>query len=281
MLDRKHYVILFLSGLLFVGCARPKGIEPGILKEMAGLDRLYVPALVFTDLGKQMESELALESYRRQWNKFYAKYHGRQIKYGLDITDKFWSEDFDRVNSLILSAEALVKERQLGEAHGDLDEVSKILKELRHRHGLKYILDALTEFHGYLDEISFLVEGGEDLREDDLLYLKQLFTAAQTSWAEIAQSEYDLKIFGFGPEKNEAIKGRVAEQEKFIEQLSAALSLADRDKIAQAASQLESNFILIIKAFGDFEPVFIRARKGRGKLEISEKKLVSKEAVTK
>ncbi|MEE8637477.1 MAG: hypothetical protein V3T21_00365, partial [Candidatus Margulisiibacteriota bacterium] len=83
----------FVLLLVLLGCAQEPE-QRNILKSMAELDRVYIPVLLFTNLHKQRESEIALERLRSEWDKFDYKYHDLEIKYGLNITDKFWEEDF-------------------------------------------------------------------------------------------------------------------------------------------------------------------------------------------
>ncbi|MFC1637502.1 hypothetical protein ACFL1W_00625 [Candidatus Margulisiibacteriota bacterium] len=264
---------LVLAALLVVmcvcGCAK-KPVQPKLLDSMAALDRLYIPALVFTDLHRQRESEIAMEKLARVWNDFYDHFHGLEIKYGLNITDKAWKDNFDRINTLITTAEVLVKEEQLPLANESLDEVRGIFKDLRHRNGLKYFLDGMTEFDRALEEIIIFSRGQDKLSDKQMERMRGLFRKAQASWTKVSRAELDARIFGFDEQKVMAVKKRIQFQEKKLASFAAALSFRDADRIFQAAQELRPNFVVLYKAFGDFQPIFDQTVRERQEQEKKE-----------
>ena len=270
----KKLLFMFMV-IALLGCAREPE-QQNILKSMAELDRVYIPALLFTNLHKQRESEIALERLRSEWDKFDYKYHDLKIKYGLNITDKFWKEDFGRINELITTAEVYVKGGQLPRAHQQLEEVRLILKELRHRNGLDYFLDGMTEFHEAMEQIILSIRGKDKLNDKDLAKLRRLFKKAQASWAKVANSQIDPSLFGFKPEKVEAIRERIKYEERELASLAAALSSRDADRIFQAATDLKPNFMVLYKTFGDFQPIFDRVVKERKDKEAKKDEARSK-----
>lgn len=251
------HLLLFL---VLLGCAR-EPIQHNILRSMAEFDRIYIPALLFTNLQKQRESEIALERLSREWNGFNRKFYGVKFKYGVNITDRFWKEDFERVNTLITTAEVLVIEEKLPEAYGKLEKVRIAFRELRHRNGLDYFLDGIHEFHSSMEQILLTLRGKDNLTDKDLDGLRSLFKQAQASWAKVARSEVDPELFGFDPEKIKAIRKRVKDEEMMLAGFAAALSSKDTDNIFQAATDLKPNFVVLYKAFGDFQPIFERVIK--------------------
>jgi hypothetical protein len=270
---RANFFICLLLILLLLGCSQEPAQE-NMLESMAKLDRAYIPALLFTNLQKQRESELALERLRREWDTFDGKYHNLEIRYGLNITDKFWKEDFEKINELITTAEVLVEEERLIEAHGQLEEVRIILKGLRSRNGIDYFLDRMTEFHEAMEQILLALKGKDRLYERDLIRLRAFFKKAQESWAGLGNSEIDPQLFGFEPEKVEAIGKRIKEEERVLAGFAAALSSEDADRIFQAATDLKPNFVVLYKAFGDFQPIFDQVLKERkeeeGQISVKE-----------
>lgn len=257
----KVFACLFLS-LILLGCSK-EPVQHNILKSMAELDRVYIPALLFTNLQKQRESEIALERLLKEWEEFDRKYHNLELKYGLDITDKFWKEDFCVINTLIATAEGFIKEGKLTEAHGQLEGVRIVLRELRHRNGLGYFLDGMNEFDETMESIILCLRGKDNLTDKDLSILRRLFKQAQASWADVARSEIDPSLFGFDTTKIKAVRKRVKEEERMLASFAAALSSQDADRVFQAAQDLKPNFVVLYKAFGDFQPVFDKVIKER------------------
>ena len=255
------FICLFVFLILF-GCAK-KPEPQNVLRSMAKLDQVYIPALIFTNLHKQRESELALERLRGEWDRFNKKYVNLKIKYGLNITDKFWKEDFYVIEGLMTTAESYVREGKLAEAHGQLKGVRMVLRGLRRRNGLEYYLDGMSEFHEYMEEIIFYLRGKDRFTDKDMDNLRSLFKKAQASWAKVSRSEPEAELFGFDQEKVDAVKKRVREEERVLAVFAAALSSQDADRIFQAAQDLKPNFVVLYKAFGDFQPVFDRVVKER------------------
>ena len=276
-----HKVKLFAGlvlSLLLLGCSREPPQE-NILKSMAELDRVHIPTLIFTNLHRQRESEIAMERLSREWQKFKQKYYHLEFKYGLDITDKFWKEDFDRIDLFLTTAEVFIGERKLAEAHEELERVRFVFRELRKRNGLDYFLDGMTEFHEPMEQIILTLRGKDNISEEDLFRLEALFREAWGSWERVAAAEIDPEVFGFDPEKMEAIKERIKEEQSLLENFAAALSARNADQIFQGATDLRPNFVVLYKAFGDFQPIFgkiIEERKASvsGEVEGAEEKEV-------
>ncbi|MFH1683837.1 MAG: hypothetical protein ABIA67_03015 [Candidatus Margulisiibacteriota bacterium] len=259
------YIYLIIIVVLF-GCAQ-EPLQPKLIRSMVEFDQAYIPALIFTNLQKQRESELAVERLRKKWDKFNQKYYGLEIKYGKDITDKFWKEDFDQISALIVSAEGFVKQKKLSAARGKLEGIRVVLLELRSRNGLKYFLDGMTGFHNSMEGLILTLTGKDKLNDKDVFKLRLLFKEAQSSWTKVAGSEIDLLLFGFDPKKIEAVKKRIQEEEQGMASLAAALSSKDADRIFQAAQDLKPNFMVLYKAFGDFQPIFDKVVKERKEKE--------------
>jgi len=277
------FIIFFLFIFLVAGCAKEPD-EIDILRSMVELDRAYVPALLFTNLQKQRESEIASRRLSRQWSGFYRRYRDLKVKYGMDITDKFWKEDLDVVDSLITTAEGYVRQGRLEEANDRLVVVRSVLRDLRHRNGISYLLDGMTEFHEAMDEIILSLRGKDRLMDKDIAALRRLFKKAQRGWAKVSRSQIDAALFGFDAEKVAAVKKRIKEEERVLAAFAATLSSQDTDRVFQAAQDLKPNFLVLYKAFGDFKPVFdqvVRERKEKEEKERKKKKEATREAKPK
>jgi hypothetical protein len=252
-------VLCFLALPLFAGCA-DRALRPQIVKSMAGLDRVYIPALTFTGQQHQRESEIALEQLRKKWAGFHQEYYNVKIRYGLNITDKFWKEDFDRVTRLIATAESLTRDGNMVDAHLQLREMRVLLRDLRYRNGITYYLDGMTRFHDAMDGIIAGLRGRDVLTQKDINRLRSHFKEAQRGWLKLSRQELDAELFGFGKEKVKAVKNRVKYQERMIASFAAALSSRSMDRIFQSAQDLRPNYTVLYKAFGDFQPVFDRVK---------------------
>lgn len=255
--------VLICAGLLLFGCAKEGPVKPRLLRSMAELDQRYIPVLVFTDLHKQREAELAMQRYKEKWLIFYDDYHKLDLCYGENIVDKFWQEDFKRLNYLAASAEALIEQGELVAAHARLEEMRYIFKDMRHRHGLDYFLDGMTDFNNAMERMADILRGKDRLGERDLRRLKEIFEDAQNSLDGLTEARLNRELFRFDPEKVTAIKARVRQEQQALSALSLALVSRNADDIFQAVQDLQPNFVVLFKAFGDFQPIFDQMVKER------------------
>ncbi|MEA3493072.1 MAG: hypothetical protein U9R38_01650 [Candidatus Margulisiibacteriota bacterium] len=228
---------------------------------MAELDQIYVPALIFTDLKRQRASEISLDKLRFEWNKFHNHFYNLKFEYGVDIVDKFWKEDFDRIEDLISSAEALVMDNKLEEAFQKLEEIRSIFKELRHRNGLPYFLDGMTDFHQTMDEILAYLRGKGELKDKDLKKMGKLSVEAALKWQKVSQAKIDGQVYGFDDAKIKAIRQRISFEAESVEAFKAAVESGDENAIFQSAQDIKPNYIVLYKAFGDFKPIFDEVKK--------------------
>jgi len=232
---------------------------------MVKFDRVYVPALVFTDLFRQRESEIALADLKKEWQRFYDKYHGMKMKYGVDIVDKRWPQDFDLINNLIASAEVCTSDELLIPAYASLEAVRFVLADIRKRNSLHYFLDYLNDFDATMGQMSLTVRSKTRLEEKDLKKLKNLSEQARLEWQIVGQASLEAKLFNFDELKVEALKERIKKEEQVLESLDRALKYKNQQAIFQSIQNIKAEFVVIYKAFGDFGPVFERVLEEKGK----------------
>jgi hypothetical protein len=255
--------LIVISALLFmVGCGG-EPVKPKLMKDMADFDRAYIPALIFTDLHRQRESELSLERVKGNWKTFSDKYYELEFKYGVDIVDKFWKEDFEKIEDLLVTSEGYVKAEKLAEAHLELDKIRFVFKRLRHRNGLPYFLDGMNEFDTEMEEILDFIKGKPRLDEREVEKLRNLAVDAREKWTKVLSAEVSADVFGFDDKKVAAIKKRVKAQDEVLREFEVALWSDDENAIFQTAQDVQPNFVVLYKAFGDFKPVFDQIIKER------------------
>jgi len=267
----KFYASVFICLLLLLGCAK-EPVKPKLLESMADFDRLYVPTMVFTDLAKQRESEIALERLKEKWDSFNQDYYNLEMKYGVNIVDKFWQEDFDKIEQAMVSAETLVASQELGQAHEELAKIQYVFLELRHRNGFDYFLDEMTTFNDSIQEIIICLRGKSNLSDKEYEQLLLASQKAKKSLSKLAVSKIDPGYFGFSLKKIKAIRKRVSDQEKLMSAFETALSSGDIDLLFQSAQDLKPNYTVFYKAFGDFQPVFDQVIKERKEQEKDKEK---------
>lgn len=250
----KAFFFLIIFVLVF-GCAS-KPLKTQMLNDMAALDQVYIPTLVFTNVYRQRESEIALERFKKEWQKFYQHYHDQEMKYGLDIVDTQWPQDFEKMNALVISAEGYINDERLKPASASLEAVRFVLGQMRKCNGLEYFIDNLNYFDATLKQISQSVRGRSRLADNDLQKLKSLSSQALIQWQAVTQGSLEGELFGFDEEKLAALNQRIKKQQQVLERLDRAIRRKKQSVIFQSTQDVKPEFMVIYKAFGDFQPVF-------------------------
>jgi len=255
MLRAKYYFLLALALLLLAGC-KQEPVNQRILAVSAQLDQAYVPVLFYTKLNRQHESELAWDKFRGKWNDFNGQFRGLKLKYGVDIVDEFWEEDFAATETAVVSAEGLIKQKSLAAANAELLKVQQHLPELRRRHGIAYFPDTLSRFQRVMLMIKGAVDGKPRLTDRELAQLGEMLKMAQAEWTRAANQEIDPGYFKFPAKKIKALKKMVGDEERGLGSFAAALASKRADLIIAAVDELQPTFTQIYRSFGDFQPVF-------------------------
>jgi len=254
---RLKLFLLLLVVLIAAGCAG-KPPKHNLHESMIKFDGKYIPALFFVRLHRVRESELALDSLRFSWNEFHLKFYKLKMTYGVNIVDKFWQSDFDRINTLITSTEGFVKVRDFDRAQDELARVREVFAALRSRNGVDYLLDRFNFFDQKLAELQAKTQGKSRFTDRELRELRTLCDEAYADWSSLIDFEIDPALYGFSKEKIAAIKKKAAAEQKVLEVFKQSLN-SDQpqpDEIFAAAQALRPTFVVLYKAFGDFQPIF-------------------------
>jgi hypothetical protein len=248
--------------IIFTGCSRPS-VHQRLLQASAQLDQTYIPIMFYSAANRQHETELAFERFRDRWRDFYSQFHNVQLKYGVDITDQFWQEDFSICNQAVASAEAIIKQKQLTAANKALFQLQVYLPKLRRRHGLEYYPDVISRYNLIHLKIVEFIKNKARLTDRDLGELGQLQKEAQAEWNKARGQKIDAGNFKFSAKKVKAIKTLVAEEDQALGTFAAAISSKRIDLVVSATEGLEPNLNKIIRAFGDFQPIIDRLAEER------------------
>ena len=265
----KIILVLLLCLSLFGSGEEPE--QNKFLKSCAQFDQIYIPTLMFTKLNKQRESEIAINKLKNKWQSFSEQYQELEIKYGVDITDELWQIDFEKISDQIIAADILIRQSSLEAAYLELDGVREVFTELRSRNGMDYFLDKMTDFYDLMDEMSAITANTTSLSRQEKQRLTLLNDEALKQWQEISQANLNGKYFGFSKAKIKAIKKRIKLEKGSLVNLETALAVSGTRRIIKATNDCQTNFIMLYKAFGDFQPILDSAKQERLKKENEEK----------
>ncbi|MFA5840465.1 MAG: hypothetical protein WC890_07480 [Candidatus Margulisiibacteriota bacterium] len=247
-------ILFFLSVLLCLSACSSAPVQQNLLNSMADLDKAYIPAVILTGMGKNIDSKIAIEKLQDKWNEFYSNYYPLEMKYGLNIVDKMWKDDLKAAGADIGSAEALINTGNWPEANAKLLPIRNIFREIRHRHGMQYVLDDMLDFN---DGIALIKKKcrQKKMSERELALVKQQYDVASNTWASILADDKALVVFQFESAKVLAIKKKMKKLKQDLPILKDAISAGEKEAIYAAAVKIEKDYLQIYRAFGDFNPI--------------------------
>jgi len=253
----KRIILLFILAGILVGCGGDP-IQRQLLKSTSKIEKAYIPALLYTETFKQRQAQFAMERLKDEWGSFYARYYNLELKYGVDITDKFWKSDLDAIGSAISSAEAFIQANLMPAAFMRLSIVRGAMRDIRRRHGIESVLDRLTDFDESLQKIYGFVRARRNISDRDATILKKMLDDTQAKWELVERSKISSSLYGFSSSKTQALKKRLRDEGVRVKNLAALAYIRDPGSILSSVTDLRNNFTLLYKAFGDFDPIIKR-----------------------
>jgi len=223
------------------------------LPDMVAFDRAYIPALALTNSGDAAKAKKAVALLVVRWQELRAKY------VAAPTFNPQWRADFDSINAMILTADRMMIEGQpLQEAHGVLEGVRTVLKDLRLGYGISYDLDALTQFHEPMEAIALAVDGktAAQLTADDLATIEEQWRYADSIWqGQVAKATFDPALFQLSADQEARLREELRLETGIMLELKAALDARDKARVIQSAAALKPHFATLYKLFGDFSAV--------------------------
>jgi len=223
--------------------------QPALLKDMARLDKAYIPVLALASQENVGPAQRAMPRLRERWDDFDRRYRDAFL------SDPKWAAGFDRVDEAIARAELLIEEGDnLHQAHESLEIVRAVFFQLRRSNGVDYFLDYLTAFHDPMEAIVLAAKGKapQDLRGADLKHMRARLEEAQSLWGLVESAEFDPALFEFTPEQATWVQQQVASLSTALDELDRALAESGDGQIVEKAVALKPRFAQLYMFFGDF-----------------------------
>jgi len=222
------------------------------MPDMAAFDRAYIPALALTETDDTEQAKKAMTLLIARWEKMHAKYIDAP-----SLTPQ-WRADFDGIDRMIRTANGwLLDGKPPREAHGVLEGVRTVLKNLRLGYGIAYDLDLLALYHEPMEAITLAIKDKTpaQLTADDVANIGEQYRYAESIWGQAVKAQFDPALFGLTPEQERKLCEEITVETGVMEELKSALDANDAARILAAASALKPHFTAIYLLFGDFEAV--------------------------
>lgn len=248
----RKYFLLGLGVVLFFSVALPIWAARPLEKDMAALDKVYIPALALTSQGNKAAAERAMRLMLAEWAVF-KKNH--LSDFNKNKADK---NDLAIIDQMISDAERMVSlNGKLNEAHETLEGVRNTFLQIRKRNHIDYYIDYTTRFHEPMEAIVLAAKGktAETLTDAMLSKIKVDFATAEQEWRNLQKASFDPVLFSFSAEKDAQRRNYIKAQAEALGKLKQALESGDKRAIIKAAMAIKPNFVSLFLMFGDFEKV--------------------------
>lgn len=228
-----------------------------LLRAMAELDRLYVPALWLTSAPDRPGARRAVARLDSAWRAFRGARGGDPL-----LEDR---GELDAAGWCIEAAANMAAEGvPLQGVHDVLEPVAGYMAELRARSGLRYFPDLLVDYHGPMEEIA---RAGVALREGSagrpaepgaapkaaerpMEVIRAELPAARAAWRRVARARPDPAVHGLDDTGMAAVDSLVSAGTEVLDRLAGTLEGGDRASVARAAVGLRAPFARLYLLLG-------------------------------
>lgn len=212
-------------------------------------DRVYIPALAFTNQANETRAGLAMERLSQSWNTRFAE-HFRAVF----AADPNWPADVDGISMAISGAVTALNKGDSTAAHEALEPVRDALSAARERNNFSYPLDTLSHYHATMEAIVKPATGlsEESLSEEQIETFVELSKRADREWAIVEGTEFDLGLFGKTDQQAAQFDVMLRGVRRSIETLRATLGQSDMAAILEAAKAMKPPFAKTYMFFGNF-----------------------------
>ena len=223
------------------------GAANDIRVDMAAFDRAFIPVWALTAEGRLDLAARAMPTLQREWREF------RERHAGAKSADAAWRNDFNRIDSLIYEAAAILDGGRFPDlVRSPLERAAALLAGLRHRNGIEYFPDHLIAFRVPMDGM-IAAAADKALRAEPLARIRALYPAAREVWGRLpAAPGAEARL---GAAQLERLAGAVQAEVAALDALGRALDANDDAAIAAAALALRPPFLSAYYLFGDFHAI--------------------------
>lgn len=223
--------------------------EAELLRDMANLDRSYIPALMLSGKGQHEEFIIAMNRFVDGWEDF------KKNNLDMQRLDAQWDEDMHKVQHQIqLALDLMESDAELKQIHEALEPIRKTMLELRQRNGMDYYLDYLSRYHDAMEKVVEKTQALDSAASvTELEQLKGDVEHARSLWQEVVNARLDKNIFIVDPQSLMQLQSLVNKTQQGLTELQAAIDAADAAKVKQLGAKLKPLFTQIYALFGNFD----------------------------
>lgn len=234
--------------LLWLAAGVAHSAPPALVAESAALDRSYIPALMLSNGKDPAKAQAAQSAYEQAWERFAARQRNAYAG------DAGWTKTLEDVARANVEARTALAAGKLADAHNAQEVVRHALWHQRQALGLAYQPDALTDFHATMELIIAGVQGKDPqaIAAADIANLRSQLAEARRRWEAVKTARWDPADYGLDGARLDAYRAALVAEDRALDELAAALDVADGARIAKAAPAIKPPFARAYAAFGEF-----------------------------
>ena len=218
----------------------PAPATAGVLEDMAGFERVFIPALALTNqpqapAARVQASVVRLNARLPAFERAFSA-HGAELERAIR-----------EARAAVLDAERLLAEGRRAESHDALERIRPALMEARGKLNLELYVDRLTEFHDAMEDLVKRAAAGATPTQ-----LRGPLAQASGLWRNAERLRFEPRLFGFDDAGYEKLRGMVTAEREILSALEQAVDAGDRARVGELVKTLKSNFARIYTSFGDF-----------------------------
>jgi hypothetical protein len=220
------------------------------IDDSLALDRVYIPALAFTNEGDAAKSAAAMSALMAGWKRYHGAHRSDYPQ------DPDWAKAFDRTGKFIMAAARIMKDPRgsLVEAHDALEQVRVSLRHLRRSEQIDYFPDHLTAFHEPMENIVLAAKGKSpsDLSDEDLDEIRSSLPDLLSTWESLRNAPFDPARLKLDERQANMARQLMQQETETIDAFRVAMDAGDRATMLRQAMALKPPFVQLYTMFGDF-----------------------------
>ena len=236
----------FLKAIIIVclAFANFSCIDPGVKQEMALLDEAFIPLNYYLKYNHNDKIQSSFLLFSKRWEQLKSKY---QKGYSNDD----WEDTFSRIDGFVDKVREEFSKDDNEQGHLILEDIQFELVNLRQRYGINYYLDYLYLFQSDWKVVLEIVN------DPVLCWLEwnefeDQVNKTSERWFLASNAKIEWETYSFNAKEIDLFHQQIKVFEFTFDCFIDEMECANRETVALAAEQANTNFEKLIGLFGDF-----------------------------
>lgn len=242
---KRYALIAALAFAIIAGCNQ----DP-FTRDIVMLERAWVAAFELTSSSDDLDKTITSLSRLKQRITIFSVAYKTSLKENVTLRDALVQAE-----DLVTAALSDAAVGMIPEAHQKVEQIRELVADIREE--LKLPQDIMDYYADYRETLTLIEAALSDGRIDDteLEVLKRLTPEARERWGRIEKFELDTDLYKFEDFSMAGYQNALKSEADALQWLRNAAFAGDRDKAAQAISELRAPYRRAFRTLGDFSGV--------------------------